>query len=172
MGSLFLSQFSQRPRTVYISDPTWENHHAIFRHAGWETTTYRYYEAATNTLDLKGMLASILDAPERSIFVLHPVGHNPTGIDPTLSQWTAIAWAFQAKAHFAFFDCAYQGFVSGEFAKDRRWVVLRLAWTHFSGPSNCSWSTAFLWLSARACRRMLVCTANAWVHCISSAVMK
>jgi aspartate aminotransferase len=73
---------------------------------------YKYYDG-NNGFDYEGMLASIAEAPEGSIFLLHACAHNPTGIDPNMEQWKGISDALKAGNHLPFFDCAYQGFASG-----------------------------------------------------------
>ncbi|KAK8845535.1 hypothetical protein IAR55_006250 [Kwoniella newhampshirensis] len=124
MGALLLKLFSSRPSTVYISDPTWVNHHDVFIHAGWKTQSYRYYNPVSRSLDFDSLTQDVRSAPAKSIFVLHAVGHNPTGCDPSSEQWQALAQLFEENDHFAFFDCAYQGFVSGSFEQDRRAIEL------------------------------------------------
>ncbi|TYJ57671.1 hypothetical protein B9479_001524 [Cryptococcus floricola] len=124
MGALHLMAFLEKGTPVYISDPTWDNHHAVFRHVGFETVKYPYYDPATRGLDFEAFLKTVEGAPEKSIFVLHAVGHNPTGCDPSDEQWTKLAQVFKARKHFAFFDCAYQGFVSGSFEDDRQSITI------------------------------------------------
>ncbi|KAH6918688.1 aspartate aminotransferase, partial [Coprinopsis sp. MPI-PUGE-AT-0042] len=124
LGALFLSRFYRwngQPR-VYLSNPTWANHHAIFRNVGIEPVDYPYYDPKTIGLDYEGLIGSLKDAPARSVFLLHACAHNPTGVDPTPDQWKAIADVMLEKGHFAFFDCAYQGFASGDLDKDA-WAV-------------------------------------------------
>lgn len=104
--------------TVYISVPTWSNHHNIWRDAGCEQTTYRYYKESTRGLDFEGMMEDINNAPNGSMFLLHACAHNPTGVDPSAEQWRKISKAMKAKNHFAFFDMAYQGFASGDCVRD------------------------------------------------------
>jgi len=94
------------------------NHRAIFEGVGIPVLEYPYWDAKTKGLDLKGMLSTMEDAPLGSIFLLHPCAHNPTGVDPTPDQWRQIADVMAAKQHFTFFDCAYQGFASGDLDKD------------------------------------------------------
>jgi len=79
---------------------------------------YPYYNPKTIALDFDGFIATLESAPERSVFLLHACAHNPTGVDPTEEQWTAIAGVFLAKKHYAFFDSAYQGFASGDLDRD------------------------------------------------------
>lgn len=79
---------------------------------------YPYWDPATKGLDLKGMLGTMQSAPNGSIFLIHPCAHNPTGVDPTNDQWRQIADVMEAKGHFPFFDCAYQGFASGSLDRD------------------------------------------------------
>ena len=79
---------------------------------------YRYLDPATNGLDCDGLLADLAAAPDGSAFLLHACAHNPTGVDPTPEQWAAISAAVKAKGHLAFFDCAYQGFASGDPVRD------------------------------------------------------
>ena len=85
---------------------------------------YPYFHPKTKGLDLDGMLAAIEKAPEGSIVLLHACAHNPTGVDPTPDQWKQIADAVQKRRHFPFFDCAYQGFASGDLARDASAVRL------------------------------------------------
>jgi len=98
------------------------NHHAIFRNVGIEPVDYPYYDPKTIGLDFEGFIGSLKDAPARSAFLLHACAHNPTGVDPTHEQWDAIAQVMLEKKHFAFFDCAYQGFASGDLDQDA-WAV-------------------------------------------------
>ena len=73
-------------------------------------------------MNFEGFIHSLQDAPERSAFLLHACAHNPTGVDPTEEQWKVIAQVILEKKHYAFFDCAYQGFASGDLDKDA-WAV-------------------------------------------------
>ena len=98
---------------VFISDPSWENHRALFEMAGFAVDTYRYYDAATRGLDIAGMLASIDAMPEGSVIVLHACCHNPTGADPTEQQWSAILEHVRARNLVPILDLAYQGFGDG-----------------------------------------------------------
>ncbi|KAH7107528.1 aspartate aminotransferase [Auriculariales sp. MPI-PUGE-AT-0066] len=120
LGALFLSRFYQfnGDKRIYLSDPTWANHHAIFRNVGIEPVNYKYYDPRTVGLDFEGFLDALNSAPERSVFLLHACAHNPTGVDPTTEQWTAIADVMLQRGHYAFFDCAYQGFASGDLDRD------------------------------------------------------
>ncbi|KAF9979560.1 Aspartate aminotransferase, cytoplasmic [Modicella reniformis] len=118
-GAYFLSKhYPNKNVACYISKPTWANHRAIFEGVGIPVHEYPYWNPATKGLDLDGMLQTMQDAPNGSIFLLHPCAHNPTGVDPTPEQWEKIADAMKAKGHFAFFDTAYQGFASGSLDKD------------------------------------------------------
>lgn len=105
-----------------LADGFVANHHAIFRNVGIEPVDYPYYDPKTIGLDYEGLIKALKDAPDRSVFLLHACAHNPTGVDPTPEQWQAIAEAMAGKGHYAFFDCAYQGFASGDLDKDA-WAV-------------------------------------------------
>ena len=118
LGALFLAKFYKGNREVYLSNPTWANHKQIFGNVGLPTKDYPYFDKSTNGLDFEAMKASIAAAPERSIILLHPCAHNPTGVDPTLDQWKELAAVMKQKNHFPFFDTAYQGFASGDLSHD------------------------------------------------------
>lgn len=124
LGALFLSKFYRRPNDepVYFSSPTWANHNQIFTNVGLPIKTYPYFSAETKGLDFSGMLDALQKAPEGSIVLLHACAHNPTGVDPTQEQWKEIAKVIRSRAHFPFFDCAYQGFASGDLNRDA-WAV-------------------------------------------------
>lgn len=79
---------------------------------------YPYYDPTTLGLDFNGFLSALQSAPGRSVFLLHACAHNPTGVDPTPEQWVQIADIFVKKGHYAFIDCAYQGFASGDLDRD------------------------------------------------------
>jgi len=98
---------------VLISDPSWENHRAIFTNAGFEVGSYRYYDAATRSVDFDGMLADLNAAAPGTIAVLHACCHNPTGYDITAAQWDQVIAAVKARGLVAFLDMAYQGFGHG-----------------------------------------------------------
>ncbi|CZT45490.1 probable aspartate aminotransferase, cytoplasmic [Rhynchosporium secalis] len=122
LGALFLSRFYPGKPTVYFSNPTWANHNQIFSNVGIPIKTYPYFSKETKGLDFAGMKKAIGDAPNNSIILLHACAHNPTGVDPTKEQWKELAILLKEKSHFPFFDCAYQGFASGDLAKDA-WAV-------------------------------------------------
>jgi len=120
LGALFLSRFYKwngEPK-VYLSNPTWANHFAIFKNVGIKPEEYRYFDSRTIGLDFEGMKEDIRSAVPRSVFLLHACAHNPTGVDPTPDQWTELTDLFLQNGHYAFFDCAYQGFASGDLNKD------------------------------------------------------
>ncbi|OAX84694.1 hypothetical protein ACJ72_00936 [Emergomyces africanus] len=124
LGGLFLSKFhpSQPKPTVYFSSPTWANHQQIFSNVHLRTATYPYFSPATKGLDINGMLDALRSAPRGSIILLHACAHNPTGVDPTQDQWKQIAAVMREANHFPFFDCAYQGFASGDLNRDS-WAI-------------------------------------------------
>ncbi|KOS18250.1 Aspartate aminotransferase [Escovopsis weberi] len=118
LGALFLAKFYRAGRTVYVSNPTWANHHQIVTNVGLNVGQYPYFDKSTRGLDFSGMREAIQQAPDGSVILLHPCAHNPTGVDPTLDQWKELANIIRQKKHFPFFDCAYQGFASGDLARD------------------------------------------------------
>ncbi|OJJ46591.1 hypothetical protein ASPZODRAFT_66640 [Penicilliopsis zonata CBS 506.65] len=124
LGGLFLAKFHpQRPQPqIYLSNPTWANHHQIFSNVGLSIAQYPYFSPQTKGLDLDGMLAALRAAPRGSIILLHACAHNPTGVDPTPEQWQQIAAVMREQGHFPFFDTAYQGFASGDLARDA-WAI-------------------------------------------------
>ncbi|MEX2187595.1 MAG: amino acid aminotransferase [Pirellulales bacterium] len=98
---------------VWLSEPTWPNHPSVFRAAGVETATYPYFDAATNGLVFDKMLAAIREIPQGDVLLLHGCCHNPTGVDPTAEQWSAIADAVERSGMLPLVDFAYQGFGAG-----------------------------------------------------------
>ncbi|MBM7060850.1 aspartate/tyrosine/aromatic aminotransferase [Pseudomonas sp. UL073] len=98
---------------VAISDPSWENHRALFESAGFPVHNYRYYDATTNGVNRAGLLEDLKALPPRSIVVLHACCHNPTGVDLELDDWKAILEVLREREHVPFLDIAYQGFGDG-----------------------------------------------------------
>ena len=96
--------------TVYISDPSWENHRALFESAGFPVDSYPYYDAVTRGVNFNGMKAKLNTLPSGSIIVLHACCHNPTGADLNEAQWRETIEAIRARGLVAFIDMAYQGF--------------------------------------------------------------
>lgn len=146
LGALFLSRFYEYngEKKVYLSNPTWgksvvfasctqdlqnlyfllhlANHFAIFRNVDIEPLEYPYYDPQTIGLAFNPLLETLQSLPPRSVILLHACAHNPTGVDPTQEQWGQICDIFLQKGHYAFFDCAYQGFASGDLDRDA-WAV-------------------------------------------------
>jgi len=95
---------------VYISNPSWENHRALFEAAGFPVKDYAYYDPKTRGVDFAGMKADLAAMPAKSIVVLHACCHNPTGADLTAAQWAEVVAAIKERNLVAFIDMAYQGF--------------------------------------------------------------
>jgi len=112
IGADFLRQLLPNSKVV-ISNPSWENHRALFERAGFQVETYPYYDAKTHGLDFSGMLAALKALPAKTIVVLHACCHNPTGVDPSIEQWREIAQAVKDADLVPFVDIAYQGFGDG-----------------------------------------------------------
>ena len=98
---------------VYISNPSWENHRALFEAAGFVVDSYPYYDAATRGIDFSGMTAALNALPAGSIIVLHACCHNPTGADLSEAQWRETIGIIQSRGLVPFLDMAYQGFAEG-----------------------------------------------------------
>ncbi|NNB15773.1 amino acid aminotransferase [Pseudomonas fragi] len=112
IGADFLKQL-QPGAVVAISDPSWENHRALFETAGFPVQNYRYYDAASHDVNRAGMLEDLNALPVGSIVVLHACCHNPTGVDLTPADWQNVLDVVKAKGLIPFLDMAYQGFGDG-----------------------------------------------------------
>jgi aromatic-amino-acid transaminase len=113
IGADFLKRFAAEGTEVFISDPSWENHRALFESAGFTVNNYPYYDAATHGVNFEGMLAALKAMPRGAIVVLHACCHNPTGADLASAQWDQVIAAVAAGGLVPFLDMAYQGFGSG-----------------------------------------------------------
>lgn len=98
---------------VLVSDPTWNNHHGVFKTAGLLVATYPYFDSLTRGVDESGMFAALDAAPRGSIVVLHACCHNPTGADLSPAQWDRVIERLKRRSLIAFLDMAYQGFADG-----------------------------------------------------------
>jgi aromatic-amino-acid transaminase len=112
IGADFLKRLNPNAK-VLISDPSWENHRALFTNAGFTVDSYAYYDANKRGVNFEGMLASLNAAAPATIVVLHACCHNPTGYDITADQWDQVIAVVKAKSLTAFLDMAYQGFGHG-----------------------------------------------------------
>ncbi|MGF6526020.1 amino acid aminotransferase [Variovorax sp. PvP013] len=112
VGADFLKRLRPDAK-VLISDPSWENHRALFTNAGFVVESYPYYDAERRGVDFDAMLGALNAAPAGTVVVLHACCHNPTGYDITPEQWDRVVEAVKAKDLVAFLDMAYQGFGNG-----------------------------------------------------------
>ena len=112
IGADFLRQISPGA-TVWISEPSWENHRALFEGAGFAVKEYPYYDPKTHGLNFEGMLGALRKLPAGAIAVLHSCCHNPTGVDLNQDQWKQVLEAVQSRGILPFLDLAYQGFADG-----------------------------------------------------------
>ncbi|KAM0754790.1 aspartate aminotransferase [Meredithblackwellia eburnea MCA 4105] len=129
LGALFLDRFytpwngkAQKDKIIYISNPTWANHKAIFNNIGLSVVEYPYYDPKTIGLAFEAYLDFLRNVPHQSVILVHACAHNPTGVDPTPEQWKEIVNIFIERKLFAFLDTAYQGFASGSLDDDA-WAV-------------------------------------------------
>lgn len=99
--------------TVYLSDPTWDNHRAVFEGSGHRTASYPYYDAATGGVRFDALRAHLQALPERSIVLMHACCHNPTGVDLSPEQWRALVPVIRERGLLPFLDLAYQGYGDG-----------------------------------------------------------
>lgn len=124
VGADLLQQISP-DATVLISNPSWENHRALFTRAGFTVETYRYYEPSLHGIDVDGMLEDLRNAEAGTIVLLHACCHNPTGYDLTGEQWDQVIEVIKERSLVPFLDMAYQGFGFGideDLAATRKFV--------------------------------------------------
>ncbi|MEO8009438.1 MAG: amino acid aminotransferase [Betaproteobacteria bacterium] len=112
IGADFLRRLLPQSQ-VWISDPSWENHRALFENAGFMVNTYPYYDANSHGINFSGMMQALKAIPAGSIVVLHACCHNPTGVDLSAAQWTEVIDAVVSGGLMPFVDIAYQGFGDG-----------------------------------------------------------
>ncbi|WP_345944381.1 amino acid aminotransferase [Chromobacterium sp. IRSSSOUMB001] len=112
IGADFLKRLNPAAK-VYISNPSWENHRALFESAGFEVENYPYYDADTRGVDFDGMRAFLAQLPAGSVIVLHACCHNPTGADLSDAQWAEVVQVCRERGLVPFLDMAYQGFADG-----------------------------------------------------------
>jgi aspartate/tyrosine/aromatic aminotransferase len=99
--------------TLFLSNPTWPNHHNIFKTLRFQVGIYPYYDVERHQIDFEKMLSFVNTIPPQSVLVLHAACHNPTGADLTTEQWEELAEVCMKRKILPFFDCAYQGFGRG-----------------------------------------------------------
>jgi aromatic-amino-acid transaminase len=112
VGGDFLKRYFP-DSSVWVSDPTWDNHRAMFEGAGFTVSTYPYYDAATGGVRFPEMLAALSVLPEKSIVLLHACCHNPTGVDLSAAQWAELIPVLAQRKLIPYVDIAYQGFGDG-----------------------------------------------------------
>jgi len=120
-------------KMIYVPNPTWGNHIPIFKNSGLEVHKYRYYDSESSSLDFDGLIRDFNEIPEGTACLLHACAHNPTGMDPTLEQWKQISELMKKRNLLPFFDCAYQGFASGDASTDAASVRMFVEDGHMMG---------------------------------------
>jgi aromatic-amino-acid transaminase len=157
VGADFLKRLEPNAK-VLISDPSWENHRALFTNAGFTVETYPYYDAEKKGVNFEGMLAALNAAAAGTIVVLHACCHNPTGYDITTAQWDAVIEAVKARKLVPFLDMAYQGFGDG-IAEDGA-VIGRFAAAGIDFFVSTSFSKSFSLYGERVGALSVVCESK------------
>ncbi len=114
----FFARFVGQGAKIYMPDPTWGNHIPIMKDSGLEPAKYKYYKADSCSYDHEGFMSDIASNPDESVYLIHACAHNPTGCDPSKEQWRELSQQLLKKKAIVFFDCAYQGFASGNAEQD------------------------------------------------------
>lgn len=140
VGADFLFRYFPNSQ-VWVSDPTWENHVAIFNGAGFKVNRYPYFDQQTGGVNFAGMLQTISELPAKSIVLLHPCCHNPTGADLTPAQWDEVIKVLKEKDLIPFMDIAYQGF--GKTIDEDAYAIRALATSGLCGFVGNSFSKTF-----------------------------
>ncbi|WP_392562903.1 amino acid aminotransferase [Orbus sturtevantii] len=140
VGADFLFRYFPSSQ-VWVSDPTWDNHVAIFNGAGFTVNYYPYFDQKTGGVNFDGMLQTISQLPVKSIVLLHPCCHNPTGADLTNEQWDKVISVLKEKDLIPFMDIAYQGFGKG--IDDDAYAIRALAASGLCGLVGNSFSKTF-----------------------------
>jgi aromatic-amino-acid transaminase len=140
VGADFLRQLEPTAE-VHISDPSWENHRALFEAAGFKVNAYPYYDASTHGIKFDALIDYLKNLPARSIIVLHACCHNPTGVDPSQAQWDKIISVIAERDLVPFCDIAYQGFGAGIYEDAA--VVRKLVATDVDFLVSSSFSKSF-----------------------------
>ena len=143
---------------VLISDPSWENHRALFTQAGFTVETYAYYDATKRGVNFDGMLASLQAAPAGTVVLLHACCHNPTGYDITPAQWDQVISIIKARGLTPFLDMAYQGFGEG-IAEDGA-VVGKFVASGLTFLVSTSFSKSFSLYGERVGALSVLCTSK------------
>ena len=154
VGADFLKRYFPDSE-VWVSDPTWENHIAIFAGAGFNVHTYPYFDEATRGVNFDAMLSSLKQLPARSIVLLHPCCHNPTGADLTHAQWDEIIEVLISRDLIPFLDIAYQGFGAG--IEDDAYAIRAIASTGLPALVSNSFSKIFSLYGERVGGLSIVC---------------
>jgi aromatic-amino-acid transaminase len=158
VGGDFLKRYFPQSN-VWVSDPTWDNHRAMFEGAGFTVSTYPYYDAATGGLRFDAMHEALAALPEQSIVLLHACCHNPTGVDLSAAQWAALIPLLRARRLIPYVDIAYQGFGDG-IAQDA-FAVRLLAEAGISFFCASSFSKSFSLYGERCGALSVVCPNRA-----------
>ena len=140
---------------VWVSDPTWENHIAIFNGAGFTVNTYPWYDPATHGVKFDALLETLNALPAQSIVLLHPCCHNPTGADLSNAQWDEVTEVLKARELIPFLDIAYQGFGGG--MEEDAYAIRRIASAGLPALVSNSFSKIFSLYGERVGGLSIVC---------------
>jgi len=169
VGADFLKRMNSGAK-VLISDPSWENHRALFESAGFLVESYPYYDPAKRGINFDGMLTALNGAATRTVVVLHACCHNPTGYDITLDQWEQVIATIKARGLVPFLDMAYQGFGEG-IAEDGEVVSLFLA-AGLDFFVSTSFSKSFSLYGERVGALSVVCASKEEADCVLSQLKR
>jgi aromatic-amino-acid transaminase len=158
VGAEFLQRHFPKA-TVYLSEPTWDNHRTFFQAAGMQTGSYPYYDPASGTLRFEEMLQAFLQMPLQSVVVMQPCCHNPTGVDLTTEQWDILAPVLLKRQVILFMDMAYQGF--GQSLEEDTYAIKLLADSGVNMLVSTSFSKNLAVYSERCGALSVVCESKA-----------
>lgn len=163
VGADFLFRYFPSSQ-VWVSDPTWENHIAIFNGAGFKVNCYPYFNAETGGVNFAAMLTTLNQLPIKSIVLLHPCCHNPTGADLTTEQWDEIIAVLKQRDLIPFMDIAYQGFGKG--IDEDTYAIRALASAGICGFVSNSYSKTFSLYGERVGGLSVLCENQAVAKCV------
>jgi len=168
----FIQQQQEHAPLLYVPTPTWGNHKAIFENAGFSNVhSYRYYDTTKSELAFESLIQDFHSMPSGSIVLLHACAHNPTGMDPSMDQWEEISMLMKERRLLPFFDCAYQGFASGDADRDASAVRLFLEDGHLLATVQ-SFSKNFGLYGQRVGCLSIVCNSSEEAACVESQLKR